>query len=318
MGCLQPGRSRPGMATGRLSCSFVRAHSLGTAWSVPPPESSASIIRGSRSSLECGTDRRDGFASAADIVASAIGVRQSTGLRPDGHVAEVDQALSLVQDDELLMQGRQPTQPPGITSVTRSRFQRQVCVRRECLFDAAGTAPRVLRRPSAIPGPTVASHRRASTDWLRTVRKLRSVAFAIAPRSCELAIPFAKSTCPVAAFVTAAARRSRQCRQVAGRRFRGSPITSCVGTDGTDGRPRPRSTSCRLARGSGHLIAAGTRAAPTRPQEKRFSARSTLPLSLANASVSAAPTPALVPPFQTTSLASHPYPLQTAASAPLR
>ena len=95
--------------------------------------------------------------------------------------------------------------------------------------------------------------------------RLRLVAFAIAPRSCELAIPFAKSTCPVAAFVAAAARRSRQCRQFAGRRFRASTITSCVGTDGTDGRPRPRSPGCRLARGSGHLIAAGTRAAPTRP-----------------------------------------------------
>jgi cytochrome d ubiquinol oxidase subunit I len=88
-----------------------------------------------------------------------------------------------------------------------------------------------------------------------------------APESCELAIPFAKSTCPVAAFVTAAARRSRQCRQFAGRRFRASPITSCVGTDGTDGRPRPRSPGCRLARRSVHLIAAGTRAAPTRLYE---------------------------------------------------
>ena len=98
-------------------------------------------------------------------------------------------------------------------------------------------------------------------------RNYRDVAFAIAPRSCELAIPFAKSTCPVAAFVMAAARRSRQCRQFAGRRFRASTITSCVGTDGIDGRPRPRSPDCRLARGSGRLIAAGTRAAPTRPQQ---------------------------------------------------
>ena len=60
-----------------------------------------------------------------------------------------------------------------------------------------------------------------------------------------------------------------QCRQFVGRRFRASTITACVGTDGTDGRPRPRSPGCRLARGSGHLIAAGTRAAPTRPFGKR-------------------------------------------------
>ena len=128
----------------------------------------------------------------------------------------------------------------------------------------ASATPRVLRRAPAGDrkrGQALVRDRRRARDSL--------VAFAIAPRSCELAIPFAKSTCPVAAFVAAAARRSRQCRQFAGRRFRASPITSCVGTDGTDGRPRPRSPGCRLARGSGRLIAAGTRAAPTRPFGKR-------------------------------------------------
>ncbi len=143
---------------------------------------------------------------------------------------------------------------------------------------ASGSAPRV-----AALGASCRQARRPNSETELTggyfpqslgARHDSPVAFAIAPRSCELAIPFAKSTCPVAAFVTAAARRARQCRQSAGRRFRASPITSCVGTDGTDGRPRPRSPGCRLARGSGHLIAAGTRAAPTRPQREPGSAPS--------------------------------------------
>jgi hypothetical protein len=54
---------------------------------------------------ECGTHRRDGFAPAADIVPSAIGVPQSTGLSPDKYAAEVDEALQLVQEDELLIKG---------------------------------------------------------------------------------------------------------------------------------------------------------------------------------------------------------------------
>ena len=104
----------------------------------------------------------------------------------------------------------------------------------------------------------------------RAERRDRKVAFAIAPRSCELAIPFAKSTCPVAALSRLPLGDRDSAARFAGRRFRASPITSCVGTDGTDGRPRPRSPGCRLARGSGHLIAAGTRAAPTRPVERRM------------------------------------------------
>jgi hypothetical protein len=38
-------------------------------------------------------------------VPSAIGVPQSTGLSPDEYAAEVDQALELVQEDELLIKG---------------------------------------------------------------------------------------------------------------------------------------------------------------------------------------------------------------------
>ena len=59
----------------------------------------------------------------------------------------------------------------------------------------------------------------------------RKVAFAIAPRSCELAIPFAKSTCPVAALSRLPLGDRDSAARFAGRRFRASPITSCVGTD---------------------------------------------------------------------------------------
>lgn len=44
--------------------------------------------------------RRDGFDPRADIVPSALGVPESTGLSPDEYNAEVAQALELVQKDE--------------------------------------------------------------------------------------------------------------------------------------------------------------------------------------------------------------------------
>jgi hypothetical protein len=43
------------------------------------------------------------LAAAADIVTSAIAVAQSPGLSSNGYVAEVDQALELLQEDELLI-----------------------------------------------------------------------------------------------------------------------------------------------------------------------------------------------------------------------
>ena len=110
--------------------------------------------------------------------------------------------------------------------------------------------------------------------------------------SCELVIPFAKSTCPVAAFVTAAARRSRPVPPVSGMLIPSKHDHGLLGTDGTDGRPRPRSPGCRLPRGSGHLIAAGTRAAPTRPQRVSRSARRRRPLCRGQAVASPTPTQA--------------------------
>ena len=47
--------------------------------------------------------------------------------------------------------------------------------------------------------------------------------------------------------------------------FRASTITCRVAKGRTWGPPRPRSPGCRLARRSGHLVPAGTRAAPYRP-----------------------------------------------------
>ena len=57
-------------------------------------------------------------------------------------------------------------------------------------------------------------------------------------------------------------------------RFAGRPIPSkhnhvCVGTGRSEGPLRPRSPGCRLARRSGHLVRAGTRAAPFRPIQQR-------------------------------------------------
>jgi hypothetical protein len=58
------------------------------------------------------------------------------------------------------------------------------------------------------------------------------------------------------------------------RRFRASTIRSRIGTGRYRRSPRPRSPCCRLARASGHLIAAGTRAAPNRPKRQRGLAES--------------------------------------------
>jgi len=52
-------------------------------------------------------------------------------------------------------------------------------------------------------------------------------------------------------------------------RFRASTITCCTGTGRTERPLRPRSHGCRLARRSGHLVPAGTRAAPYRPDQQR-------------------------------------------------
>jgi len=84
---------------------MVSSHSLGPGWSVGhrnPPRRS----HGRESELpEFATHRRDGFAPAANIVPSAVGVPQSTRLSPDGYDAEVHQALQLVQEDEPLIKG---------------------------------------------------------------------------------------------------------------------------------------------------------------------------------------------------------------------
>jgi len=55
--------------------------------------------------------------------------------------------------------------------------------------------------------------------------------------------------------------------------FPASTITCCMGTGRTEGPLRPRSHDCRLARRSGHLVLAGTRAAPYRPERQRRPSR---------------------------------------------
>ena len=62
-----------------------------------------------------------------------------------------------------------------------------------------------------------------------------------------------------------------------GGRFRASTITRCVAKGPTGGPPRPRSRGCRLARRSGHLVPAGTRAAPYRPRQQRRRGHDGLP-----------------------------------------
>jgi len=52
-------------------------------------------------------------------------------------------------------------------------------------------------------------------------------------------------------------------------RFPASTITCCMGTGRTEGPLRPRAHGCRLARRSGHLVPAGTRAALFRPTGQR-------------------------------------------------
>ena len=84
---------------------MVSSHSLGPGWSVGHRNPSCRP-HGRESELpEFATHRRNGFAPAADIVPSAVGVPQSIRLSPDGYAAEVDQALRLVQQDELLIKG---------------------------------------------------------------------------------------------------------------------------------------------------------------------------------------------------------------------
>ena len=99
-----------------------------------------------------------------------------------------------------------------------------------------GGTTKAIVRTAACGRSTLGESDRAP----RAERRDRLVAFAIAPRSCELAIPFAKSTCPVAALSRLPLGDRDSAARFAGRRFRASPITSCVGTDGTR---RPPATS---------------------------------------------------------------------------
>ena len=63
--------------------------------------------------------------------------------------------------------------------------------------------------------------------------------------------------------------RLRQPARFAGRPIPASTITCCEGTGRTEGPLRPRSPECRMARRSGHLVPAVTRAVPYRPTGKR-------------------------------------------------
>lgn len=47
--------------------------------------------------------RRDGFNPAADVIPSALGMPESTGLSPVEYAAEVARALQLVQQDTLFI-----------------------------------------------------------------------------------------------------------------------------------------------------------------------------------------------------------------------
>ena len=139
----------------------------------------------------------------------------------------------------------------------------------------SGGPKRSCRRSS----PTIAIRASPAAKLQRS--RHRDVAFAIAPRSCELAIPFAKSTCPVAAFVTTSAGRfAGSTASLLDRRFRASTITSCVGMDRTEGRRDLEHWAVAWPGGASPLIATGRRAAPTRPRRNRFQVPSALPLPL--------------------------------------
>jgi hypothetical protein len=84
------------------------------------------------------------------------------------------------------------------------------------------------------------------------------------------------------AFVTTPALRSRDRLEFG--RLRADTITSCLGNDHIRGSPRPRLPGCRSGRQSGYRIAAGTRAAPTRPIRRCEQRRSARSQSLANIS----------------------------------
>jgi hypothetical protein len=109
--------------------------------------------------------------------------------------------------------------------------------------------------PTAGPGPTIASRVSTSQPPLALAWQRHSEAGAAG--RAEAVVPR-----PARARLDVVDRDSAR---FAGRRFRASTITSCVGTDFW-GPLRPRSPGCRLATHSGHLVPAGTRAAPYRPK----------------------------------------------------
>jgi hypothetical protein len=113
-------------------------------------ESSASLRRARVGIPEFTTHRRDEFPPAADIVPTATGVPQST---PDrGRITpEVDQALELVQEDELLIKRVRSHAAAGcrVRSLVKVSSDRSAYVavglvdmgaqRRACLGDGAAT-----------------------------------------------------------------------------------------------------------------------------------------------------------------------------------
>jgi hypothetical protein len=97
---------------------------------------------------------------------------------------------------------------------------------------------------------------------------VRTIAF-VAKQRRSLSRPRTKAVVPI----TAGARLDLgDCDSAPGLlagRFRASTITCCVGTGRTEGPLRPRSAERRLARRSGHLVPAVTRAARYRPERSR-------------------------------------------------
>ena len=149
MGCLGPARSRPGMATGRLS----------SPWSEPqprtgvvsrPPESSASVTRARVRAPRMRSPPPRRLRSCGRHRAVTISVPQSTGLSPDESPLRSTRRFNLSKRTNCSSQGRQPTRPPGLTSVAQSTFPATGLHTTRLLYDAAGPPPRASatkRRP---------------------------------------------------------------------------------------------------------------------------------------------------------------------------
>ncbi len=171
---------------------------------------------------------------------------------------------------------RSPTSSLGTISATargsRSRSALPA-VRDSSVREARRREPAVVcQQPSVVRSPQFGDRRRSRPRGRRDYREpWQRHSEARAAARVEAVVPR-----PARARLDAG--DSHSAPSLLGGRFRASRITCYMGTGRTEGPLRPRSNGCHSGRRSGHLVPAGTRAAPHRPDRQRGRRRRGWPL----------------------------------------